>query len=97
MMLNKDETSVNNIEGAKKKLEEEYSQIIEEHRTLKRERTEIIKEAERLKIEKEKMEDTIIDMERKFKKVINDFELTNSLLTEEKQRNATMMSTVGKL
>lgn len=36
-------------------------------------------------------------MERKFKKVISDFELTNSLLTEEKQKNATMGSTVRKM
>ena len=36
-------------------------------------------------------------MERKFKKVIQDFELTNSLLTEEKQKNATLTSTINKI
>lgn len=38
-----------------------------------------------------------MDMERKFKKVISDFDLTNSLLTQEKQKNATMGSTVRKI
>lgn len=43
VMLDKDENSMMNVETIKKKLEEEYANIIEEHRTLKRERTEMLK------------------------------------------------------
>ena len=96
-MLMKDENSAVNAETMKRKLEQEYANIVEEHRTLKKERSEMLKQTERIKIEKEKLEDAIIDMERKFKKVIQDFELTNSLLTEEKQKNATLISTINRI
>ena len=38
-----------------------------------------------------------MDMEKKFNKVLNEYELTNSLLTEQKQKNQTLVVTLKKL
>jgi DNA polymerase III delta prime subunit len=86
-----------NPNSMRDKFFQEYSEIFEEHQLLKKERQEVLKEIEILKIEKERMEDTIYEMERKFNKAINDLELTTSLLNEQKKKNNTLVATVGKL
>ena len=56
-----------------------------------------MRDAERNKLEKEKMEDILMDMEKKFNKILNEYELTTSLLTEQKQKNQTLVTTLKKI
>ena len=43
------------------------------------------------------MEDILMDMEKKFNKILNEYELTTSLLTEQKQKNQTLVTTLKKI
>lgn len=75
----------------------EYAELINEHRNLKKERNDMLRDSEKNKLEREKIEDVLMDMENKFTKVLNEYELTNSLLNEQKQKNQTLVATLKKL
>lgn len=64
---------------------------------MKKERNDMLRDSEKNKLEREKMEDVLMDMENKFTKVLNEYELTNSLLNEQKQKNQTLVATLKKL
>lgn len=55
------------------------------------------REVEKAKLEKQKMQEALIEIEKKFNKVINEYELTNNLLTEQKSKNQTLITTLKKL
>ena len=55
------------------------------------------RDVEKAKLEKHKLQEALIEIEKKFNKVINEYELTNNLLTEQKSKNQTLITTLKKL
>ena len=55
------------------------------------------RDVEKAKLEKQKLQEALIEIEKKFNKVINEYELTNNLLTEQKSKNQALITTLKKL
>jgi len=71
-----------NIEIVKQRLEEEYQDIVAEHKAMKKDIFEIRREAEKHKADKIMVEDDLHELENKFSKMLKDFERSASLLHE---------------
>ena len=81
----------------KDRFEAEISNIIQEYEVLKEERGVIVNEAEKLRVESDHWKNKASALERELEKAISNLELTNSLLNEQKTKNANLSSNNSKM